>query len=127
MTSHFQVTKPRWDGGLGIFILFFHLRMLDAESEENCTFTGAIGLKGNSSVHLKIKFANCSVNAVSKEHGIPKQTLRDYLIFSSIKTCWRHCLQDDVFTCRVALLPTYPLALLPSRAFKNANRNDFTF
>jgi len=34
----------------------------------------------------KIKFANCSVNAVSKERGIPRRTLRDYLIFSSIKT-----------------------------------------
>ena len=34
----------------------------------------------------KIKFASCSVNAVSKEHGIPRQTLKDYLIFSSIKT-----------------------------------------
>jgi len=51
--------------------------MLDAESEENCTFTGAFD---------KIKFANCSVNAVPKEHGIPRRTLKDYLIFSSIKT-----------------------------------------
>jgi len=34
----------------------------------------------------KIKFANSSVNAVSKEHGVSRQTLRDYLIFSSIKT-----------------------------------------
>ena len=69
------------------FILFFHLHMLDAESEENCTY-----LWGNmSEVELQrafdnIKFSNCSVNAVSKEHGIPRQTLiRDYLIFSSIK------------------------------------------
>ena len=34
----------------------------------------------------KIKLASCPVNAVSKEHGIPRRTLRDYLIFSSIKT-----------------------------------------
>ena len=69
------------------FILFFHLRMLDAESEENYTF-----IRGNWSEEElqrafdKIKFANCSVNAVSEEHGIPRRTLRVYLIFSSIKT-----------------------------------------
>jgi len=64
----------------------------------------------------EIKFANCSVNAVSKEHGIPGRALKDYLIFSSIKSLFQ----------RLALLPT-PLALLPSRAFNNANCNDFTF
>ena len=64
--------------------------MLDAESEENCMFMGGIGLKRNGLQRAfdKIKFANCSVivNAVSKEHGILRRSLKDYLIFSSIKT-----------------------------------------
>ena len=105
--------------------------MLDAESEEICTFRGNWSKEELQHAFDKIKFANRSVNAVSKEHGIPRRTLRDYLIFSSIKTFYFQ---------RLALLPTerryylqggvityLPLALLPSRAFNNANCNDFTF
>ena len=60
--------------------------MLDAKSEENCTFMGNWSEEELQRAFDKIKFVNCSVNAVSKEHGIPKQTLGDDLIFSSIKT-----------------------------------------
>ena len=68
------------------FILFFHLHiMLDVESKENCTFMGNWSEEELQHAFDKIKFANCSINAVSKEHGIFRQTLRDYLIFSSIK------------------------------------------
>ena len=71
------------------------------------------------------KFSNCSVSVVSKEHGIPSQTLRDYLIFPLIKTfqfLWSALLPTGWrYTNRVALLSTYPLALLRSRAFHNAN------
>ena len=60
----------------------------------------------------KIKFANCSVNAVSKEHGIPKQIPRDFLIFSSIKTFknfrgWCYCLQGGVITYLTPGVITY--------------------
>jgi len=37
----------------------------------------------------RIKFANCSVNAVSKEHAIPRRTVRGYLIFSSPTFWWK--------------------------------------
>jgi len=62
--------------------------MSDAESKKKKT----VRLQGNWSeeelqrAFHKIKFSNCSINAASKEHGIPRRTLRDYLIFSSIKT-----------------------------------------
>ena len=60
--------------------------MLDTESEEKCTFTGNWSEEELQRTFDEIKFANCSVNAISKEYGIPRQTLRDYLFFSSIKT-----------------------------------------
>ena len=60
--------------------------MLDAESEENCTLTGNWSEEELQREFEKIKFANCSVNAISKENGVLRRTLRDYLIFLSIKT-----------------------------------------
>ena len=45
----------------------------------------------------KIKFANCWVNAVSKEHGISRGTLKDYLKPFNFRG-YRYCVQDGVIT-----------------------------
>ena len=55
--------------------------MLDANSKETVHLRGNWSEEELQRAFDKIKFANCSVDAVSKEHGIPRRTLKGLLDF----------------------------------------------